>query len=129
MGCVSPILSLGCGTMFSHRYDWVYRVVPVWCLPSCGWGVVLCVSHLIDGVLVLKFCFPYCGWGVVPSCGVSPMGVLVQKLFPSCGWCVVPRVMFPIQWMGCGQNVRTHLVDGVFGTKCLFPISDLVDGV
>ena len=59
--------------------------------------MVLCVSHLIDGVLVIKFCFPSCGWGV-------------------------PIVMFPIQWMGCCPNVCTHLVDGVFGTKCLLSV-------
>ena len=111
------------------------KVVPILWMGCCP---NVC-THLVDGVwycvfpilqmLVLKLCFPSCGWGVVPSCGVSPMGVLVQKWFPSCGWGVVPRVMFPIQWMGCCPNVCSHLVDGVFGTKCLFPISDLVDGV
>ena len=75
---VFPIVVTGCTVYYQ-----------VWCLPSCGWGVVLCVSHLTDGVLVQIFCFPSCGWGVVPSCGVSHH---VDGVW----YCV-----FPILQMGC----------------------------
>ena len=102
--------------------------------PSCLWGVILYFSNRCDWVcrvvqsvvspimwvLVLKICFPSCGWGVVPSCGVSPMGVLVKKWVPSCGWGVV-RMCVPILWMGCGTVCFPSYRWGV-GTKIVFPI-------
>ena len=52
----------------------------------------MCVSHLLDGLLVLIMSFPSGGWGIAPS-----------VLFPhqaSCGWGVGIKCVFTIWWMG-----------------------------